>query len=102
MTVAEAAAVIGDGALISGGQRIERNIGSEIVEVCVERNLRVVVIHFAIRKSRMSHRKIKNARVTVGLARRWLREIAVARPIDLQVYHRMLYQKLSQRDFAVE
>src|SRR5262249_46718767 len=102
MAVTQTATVIRHSAAITSCQPIEANIGSEIVEVSIKRSLRIVVVHFAIPKGCVSHRKIKNAGMTTGLARRRLRKVAAAGPVDLKVDDGMLYQKFSQCDFAMK
>src|SRR5262245_66023289 len=102
MAITNAAFGIRDRAPVAGCQRIESDIGSEIVEVRLKRSLRVVTVHLAVGERGVSHRKIKNAGVTAGPARRWLRKIAVAGRIDLQVNHWMLTQELSECDFPMQ
>src|SRR6267143_3602053 len=93
---------IGNGAAVPVRQPIEVHFRSKVVEIGVQRNFLIVVVHFSMRKSHMSDGKVEYADLAVALAGRHLREVTPSRTIGLEMRHRVLDQDFPQRDLAVQ
>ena len=84
--------VVRDCPVVASRQRLEADICPQIVEICIQGSLFVVVVDFAICELHMSHGKIEHVGAAAALARRGLGQIVLALAIHLQMHYRMLDQ----------
>src|SRR5205807_7272121 len=100
--VCDLTAIICDAAEITGARRIEVKIGLQIVKIGIQRNGLVVGVEFAIAQKRMSDGKVEDIGLTIGGARRWLREIALTLGVHAQMHYWMTDKQFLERELAVQ
>src|SRR5579862_2480975 len=102
LRIAQLAILVGKDSNITLSRRLEVDIGTEIMQVGLQRNLAVVVIDFAIRDCRMADGQIEHARVTAAFTRRSDGKIVFSYAAGLDVDNRMIDQQFAQRDLTMQ
>src|SRR4029077_17328410 len=87
---------------ISRRQQIKANFAVKIEQVRIESALPVVVIDLPVAQKHVSYRQLENIGMAVGLAGRRFRNIALAFTINPHMRHRVIDNKLAQKNPVVQ
>src|ERR1700691_5270076 len=95
------ATVGGDCAAIARRQRLKCDISFQIVKVRIQRSISVVVVDSSVAERKMPYGQLKDVRMTAGILRRRVRNVAVSATINLKMQDRMVDEQFAQADLPV-
>src|SRR4029077_4307252 len=92
---------VGNRSAVALQQRVKTDVGAEIVKVCIDRCLLVLIVDLPVGQKYVPYSQIKDTRVAAAALgwRRW--NIILAVTTDFHMHHRVINEKFAQDHFVM-